>query len=414
MTKQLDDKVIQSDRVKVELQPDISDDRLIGISQIVLMSIPSNTTPTIKENAKVMRLDYKIRVTTKIPELDKELSVNIPIVVGTTGVSAIYDSGIDSIMSPPFSNQDINSDAGSSIANSGYGSVHSRFYPAGPIQAPPPLQPHMSGPGGFHMPDPSYFYPPQQQQMYPPNQFYLNPQNLPYASIDPNEKFEGMPVPEFHSNAPYPPNQNNSNEAISPSGSSITFSDNNDRMSSQVYPPYPPNNGFGNFTMSSPVSLYPPQGNEYSSRPKSFCELDEQQTQKPNDLDDELTSAINELSPTNSINRPTRQELKPFSESTISFKPNTPTPPQTPGMSMTEAQQQTAHRRSNYAPKSLASYSDLEDSNEESCTATARSATVKGSNSVTRIDPLDALAESIYPPNSMYNSKYKTTVTDSE
>lgn len=194
MTRQLDDKPVQMEKKNIELIPEHG--RLLGCNQVLVLPIPCNITPTIGVSAKVMRLDYKLRVTVKIPGIDsgkdKELSVNLPLVVGTTGI----------VDNKPFTQN---------------------TYPAYSFAASPA--------NVFQMPEP--------RQMYPP-QFVLNPQQMAYNSPLENEsKFEiGMPMPGFEQEKS--PGSVASNQPVF------------------VYPPistgYPPSD----MQYGSPTGMYPP------------------------------------------------------------------------------------------------------------------------------------------------------------
>lgn len=53
-------------------------------NQRVALFIPIDLTPTISRSiAKVMKLDYKIRVTIELPGKKKTLFVDLPLVIGT-------------------------------------------------------------------------------------------------------------------------------------------------------------------------------------------------------------------------------------------------------------------------------------------------------------------------------------------
>ncbi|GAA5801354.1 hypothetical protein HPULCUR_006800 [Helicostylum pulchrum] len=458
MTKQLDDKIIQTDKIKLELFPDIGDHRLIGMSQVVVMPIPSNTTPTIKSNAKVMRLDYKIRVTAKMSGIDsgkdRELSVNLPITIGTTGVSAIYDSVFESNMSMLNLENNNGSDSGHSISQGGGGGRYSvgpgSFYGAysygRPAPPPGPSPPPMAGPGGFHMPNYNNEYHQQQYNMYPPppmhNQFVINAQHLPYPPIDRNDRFEGMPMPSINdppyppnhnnnsndtpyphnhkNNLPYPPNNNISSEVLSPDGMLSEGT-----QSGFGYPPPAPTSpgpasrystpyGAADFSGPNSPLLYPPTNN----RDKATTDGSEDQ------VIDEITCAIADLSPTSSIKHKQQELVPPVVPRGLSGKPNTPTPPQTPGLSkyyedkdyttascqvtslhhyeepsaLPERQSAGWHETKQYAAISYTNTNNSEES-DDTVSPTKPIAMKKQSLKMPfRIDPLDSLAISSYPP----------------
>lgn len=84
MTRQLDDKVIEAETKKVDLFPTYG--RSLAFNQLIVLPISPNLTPTIDGvSAKVMKLDYKLRVTVELPGKDKKLTVTLPLVIGTTG-----------------------------------------------------------------------------------------------------------------------------------------------------------------------------------------------------------------------------------------------------------------------------------------------------------------------------------------
>lgn len=457
MTKQLDDKIIQTDKIQLELFPDNADHRLIGMSQVVVVPIPSNTTPTIKSNAKVMRLDYKIRVTAKMSGIDsgkdRELSINLPITIGTTGVSAIYDSGFESSMSMLNLENNNGSDSGRSISQGGrYSTGPGSFYGAyaygrpGPGPPPGPSPPPMAGSGGFHMPNYNNEYHQQQYNMYPPppmpSQFVINAQQLPYPPIDRNNRFEGMPMPSFNdppyppnhkigNDSPYPPNNNISNEVLSPDG---ILSEGN--QSGFGYPPHPPTSPgpasrygtpFGAADFSGPSSplLYPPPINNGDK--SSTTDGSEDQ------IIDEITSAIADLSPTSSIKHKQQELAPPVMPRGLAGKPNTPTPPQTPGQTKSagwyeDKDYATAschatplynydepsagwYEAKQYATVSV-SYTDTNNFEEsEDAVPTVKPITMKKQSLKMpfRIDPLDSLAISSYPP-----PMYKNNSTPSQ
>ncbi|KAG2230556.1 hypothetical protein BDF21DRAFT_498262 [Thamnidium elegans] len=452
MTKQLNDKIIQTDKIKLELDSDIGDHRLIGMSRVVAIPIPSNITPTIKSNAKVMRLDYKIRVTAKMPGIDsgkdKELSVNLPITIGTTGVSAIYDSGFESNMSMLNMENNNGSDSGHSISQGGRYSVGpGSFYGANaygrPGPPPGPYNPPMAGPGGFLMPNYNNEYHQQQYTMYPPpmhNQFVINAQQLPYPPIDRSDRIEGMPMPSFNdppyppnNDPPYPPHNNISNEILSPGGILSEGS-----QSGFGYPPPAPGSPgpasrygtpFGAADFSGPSSplLYPPTNN----RDKPTTNVSEDQTM------DEITSAIADLSPTSSIKHKQQELAPPVVPSSLTGKPNTPTPPQTPGhpksagwyedKKYTTVSCQATPLHTYDAPSALpnrqsvgwyeakqytaVSYTDSNnfEESDDAVPSTKPNTLKKHSLKMPfRIDPLDSLAISSYPPPMYKNNSTST------
>ncbi|KAG2195366.1 hypothetical protein INT47_004474 [Mucor saturninus] len=74
-TWQLDDRIVEKYSLKGEI---------LASTQIITLPIPSNLTPTISSlSAKVMRLDYKLRVTVELQNRNRVLSVNLPLVIGT-------------------------------------------------------------------------------------------------------------------------------------------------------------------------------------------------------------------------------------------------------------------------------------------------------------------------------------------
>jgi hypothetical protein len=126
------------------------------------IEIPSNMVPTINESGKVMRLYYKICVTVKIPGAepnggDKELSINLPITVGTEGKMMSMD---DHAARNPYSSISRESMSGS--------------------------------PGGFRMPEPMI---PRPSSNQPPHQFIINPERNIFTTRSSEDMPSGMPVP---------------------------------------------------------------------------------------------------------------------------------------------------------------------------------------------------------------------------
>ncbi|KAG1108488.1 hypothetical protein G6F42_015971 [Rhizopus arrhizus] len=185
MTKQLADRIIKTEDKPVTMTKDMYN-QLLTVNSLIMITIPSNATPTISGTmAKVMRIDYKIRVTVNITGAEKngkekELNVNLPLVVGTAGEHPIiHDSGVDTSRH-------------SEIAPMSYNPYSNPYPPMNTNALYPP-----NG-GGFQMPDP--FQAPQ--QLYPPllqqQQFMLNPQHMPFTGASNANDYEGgMPVPEF-------------------------------------------------------------------------------------------------------------------------------------------------------------------------------------------------------------------------
>jgi hypothetical protein len=415
LTKQLDDKIVQKEEKAIELLPE-GGSRLLGTSQIVMFSIPSNITPTIhSEDAKVMKLDYKLRVTIKIPKSDssdsKDLNVNLPVVIGTTGVSTIYDSGFESI---PFGINSNGSDGNNSLHN-GHGwppapSNNSFCFGGGSLNYGTPLP---ISPIGFHMPEPNYgimgYFPQQyspQRQVYPPNndnnRFILNTQQLPYAilhdSSDSN-KIEGMPMPDFSSNIYPPPQQNNNilTEEIAALSSSPSNSSTIDMMSSMVYFPTQVNGDVKKFG-------YPPRKHDDTHSNPNAIDHDnhhpEDNSKGGNESISNITSSCHKMHiapPTAAISEQqqdtavTDEDLFSDTEDAINSlllsidKPNTPTPPQrhTELSSLDDA---VTKSRATTVQKSPNSYqSDVHYDLAMSPTTSRKNATV------TRIDPLDSV-----------------------
>lgn len=338
MTKQLEDRIVHKEEKQIVMAPEFGG--LLSSSQVVVFSTPPNVTPTISKDAKVMRLDYKLRVSVNIPNVssgkDRELSVNLPIVVGTTGISTIYDSGFES-QKPYGSSHHTGGSEGNNSMHNGFG---------GPVYPPPPISPTSlqfgyppPPPGGFHMPEPHNFYPPTS---YPPNRFVLNPQQLAYNSTPyPNEdngKFETMPMPDFGGAG-------------------------NDR-------PYSP------FGQNEP--LYPP--------PQNAMESDFDQIFALPEMTGEGSTT---LSPTSSTHSRKNDTLAAPLRHPSLYKPNTPTPPQTPAIH-NQAKDQKIHRpsesASSYYSSSLFMESTISDGVEVETVVTSSSNDRK--SLPTRVDPL--------------------------
>lgn len=320
MTKQLEDKIVQKEEKPIAMAPGIAGNRLLSSSQVVVFSTPSNITPTISKNAKVMRLDYKLRVSVKIPSVDsgkdRELSVNLPIVIGTTGVSTIYDSGFESHTTNLYGSHHAGGSDGNNSVSNGYGP--GSFYP-------PPISPSASsgfgyppapaGPGGFHMPEPHGFYPP----VYPPNRFVLNPEQLAYTSSlyqksEDSGKYESMPMPDFGGGG------------------------NNDRPFSPFDTTGPNNTPANESSLRalSPLQALPAQ-NALDSTFDSIYALPEMGASQGGE--NSKTGTIT-LSPTSSIHsrKEDNNNMLAAPARHPSFnKPNTPTPPQTPGIQQHQA-----------------------------------------------------------------------------
>ncbi|KAG2195380.1 hypothetical protein INT47_004488 [Mucor saturninus] len=81
-TYQLNDEIIQTTKKDVVMESVFG--QMKAFYQDVEILIPFYLTPTISKSiAKVMRLDYKIRVTIELPGKQKALSVDLPFVIGT-------------------------------------------------------------------------------------------------------------------------------------------------------------------------------------------------------------------------------------------------------------------------------------------------------------------------------------------
>jgi hypothetical protein len=398
MTKQLTDKVVQKTDKSVELVSE-GPSRLCGLSSVLVLEIPSNTTPTIHQNAKVMRIDYKIRVTVKIPSADhngkdKELSVNLPIVIGTTGTSNIDDSGFESSMrSNPFGQYPGGSEGSQSIHNGGDSSIGFRSlspapYPPmfGNTTPYPPMSNNGPPAGGFFMPEPFQPYPPVADE----NRFVLNPQQMPYTSDD-SIKIEGMPMPSFDNN------QQLVNE--------IDNAINNSPMSDNQSFMYPPTLGS---TRKNPFKntvqiqqLYPPNTHQdttispTTSSPHSpLYGLDH----PLNNAMDGLASSISRMSTISSENASsvaaghvdtTSNLIKPPENVFVhTEKPNTFTPPQTPAAIMETIERPARSKQT--ASSYYSGVSAFQDSGRETPPPPAAS---NNHQIATRIDPLLKLAQ---------------------
>ncbi|KAI8877742.1 hypothetical protein K501DRAFT_306112 [Backusella circina FSU 941] len=257
MTKQLKDKVVTESAKELLLIN--GPNRTLSTSLQHSIEIPSNIVPTISENGKVMRLDYKICVTVQIPGMepnggDKELSINLPITVGTEGKMMTMD---DTRARNPFNNMGRESLSGS--------------------------------PGGFRMPEPMI----QQPAAYHPlNQFVINPEKNVFASRNSEDMPIGMPVP-------FPERSDHANE--DPRNNNTGY------FSPQSVPDcYPPLDTQSYFTDSS-ISLNP---SNYSPMP-----IHRQSTTHRNSNSIEPNVSQQCVDPTAKMNFSNTQLYKPEEES---------------------------------------------------------------------------------------------------
>lgn len=399
MTKQLNDKVVQKEETAIELYPEggAAGGRLLMTSQIVVFSIPANITPTISNKiAKVMKLDYKLRIIVKVPKSPsdasanisdyKDLSVNLPAVIGTTGT--IHDSGFE-LNNNPFGMGNA-SETGGSLYNgyggtgTGNGPTITSVYSAarGSINyGPPPPQPISLI--GFRMPEPNYtingYFSPhqyeQQQQMYPPsnNQFVLNTLQLPYTtssdSID-SSKIEGMPMPDFSNNDVHPPPAANRQSNI--------VHDEMATLSSS------PSASCTIDQMLTSVAIYPPQQQQINGYPPPPMRNNDSSTTFESDNKEDPISNISASWSKMYIAPPLTKQPTPSSSSEIAIntllvsgdKPNTPTPP--PKHTELSAQDST-NTTQNHATAA------------NTKTSSTSSPSLKKSIHVTRIDPLESI-----------------------
>lgn len=190
MTKQLTDRIVKKDEKPAELVLDPYS-RVYKTSKVVVFNVPSDITPSITEGGKVLRIDYKIRVTVQVPNGSdkKELSINLPVVVGTVG------SMSDSALEPP----QFKSETSSSIGNDLY--PGQPVFPGMPDVYPPPLQHQPIGPGFINPFNHQFSYPPATTPP-PPPQFVLNTQTLPFVERADTDVTR-MPIPDFQQ---YPTN----------------------------------------------------------------------------------------------------------------------------------------------------------------------------------------------------------------
>lgn len=340
MTKQLEDKIVQKEEKPIAMAPVIGGNRVLSSSQVVVFSTPSNITPTISESAKVMRLDYKLRVSVIIPNVDsgkdKELSVNLPIVIGTTGVSNINDSSFESRTTNPYGSHHAGGSESNNSFGIGYGgggpgffyrphispSISSMFGYSSPPAAPgifsipehripEPRIPEPRIPEPYGLPEPHGGYPPA----YPPNRFVLNPEQLAYIySLDQKtedgDKHETMRMPDFGGG--------NNDLPSSPFDTSA----NNTSANETSLPAL------------TPLQALPAK-NALESTFDSIYALPEMVASQQQGSESNRKAGTITLSPTSSLN-----SRKDDNSNTLaapvrhpSFdKPNTPTPPQTPGI----------------------------------------------------------------------------------
>lgn len=351
MTKQLPDRVIKTVDEPVTMSKDMYNQQLLTMSSLVTITIPSNATPTISSTmAKVMRMDYKIRVTASITGAEngkeKELNVNLPLVVGTAGQHPIsQDSGVDTARH-------------STLPSMAY-NPYSNPYPPMNMHAPYP-----PNGGGFQMPDP--FQVPQQQP-YPPapqQQFMFNPQHMSFGGANNASDYEGgMPVPQFST-------------AASPV---------NDPAKSFVYPPV---------ALSSQMSTLSVSTNPFSATPHAdsapyppaitdkapFSPTYEKKTDAEalvSSLSRESTRSTAHSSSTAS------QSLYPPPSLLSIDKPNTPTPPQTPAAVNRNMPHQRPTSRQIESGSSYHSGVSVFDD------ASYSSSPPQASHIATRIDPLE-------------------------
>lgn len=368
MTKQLTDRIITTEEKPVTMIKDMYNP-LLTTSDLIMITIPSNATPTIGTIAKVMRIDYKIRVTVSITGAEngkeKELSVNLPIVVGTAGEYAIvHDSGVDT----RFHNNEVNSVNSPTVYN--------------PFNAYPPVYPNdnmsfgSNAPyppptaGGFQMPNPYQ----AAQQPYPPqDRFMLNPQQMSYPGSNNDSKYEGgMPVPEFST----------SEQTFSTATSPV-----NDQTKSFVYPPVSLKSQMSTLSVSTnPFSAnadnspYPPSITDKppGSTPTnmSFSPAFEKKTDA-----DIAASSLSRESTRSTTHSTGSNALYPPNLLSID-KPNTPTPPQTPAVINRNLQQQRPQRPIESGSSYYSGVSVFDDT-------VYSSSPPQGSQMATRIDPLE-------------------------
>lgn len=399
MTKQLSDKVILKKEKPVELVNE-GLGHLLSLSLVLVLEIPSNITPTINQNAKVMRIDYKIRVTIKIPGTDhngkdKELNVNLPIVVGTTGISNVYDSRIEPSVGSNHYGQYRSYHGGSegsqSIHNDSDGSIGFRG------MSPTPYPPFSGNSTRFvsSRPMSDNFYMPQPYQPYPPvmdeNRFVLNPQQMPYTSNDAS-RIEGMPMPSFDNN------QNPVNEL-----NNVSKSPMNDNQSF-MYPPTlgnTPKNSFPNTIQTT--QLYPPniihQETVVSSPASPHFYVDGHGQSPNNNISiDGLASSISQMSTTATSTTTVSNEgsistssnaIKPSENVHVyTEKPNTFTPPQSRQVTL-----ETIVRPPVFKEMASTYYSGLSTFDESSHSDSSPPMSPINQQMATRIDPLLKVAQ---------------------
>ncbi|KAF1796193.1 hypothetical protein FB192DRAFT_1405647 [Mucor lusitanicus] len=369
MTKQLPDRIIKTEDKPVAMAKDMYNPQLLTTSSLIMITIPSNATPTISGTmARVMRMDYKIRVTVLISAgaenngKEKELNVNLPLVVGTAGQHPIlHDSGVDTMRHSeqmsynPYSNP----------------------YPPNNMNTPgyPAPPPHH---GGFQMPDP-FQVPPQQP--YPAtgqHHFMLNPQHMsPFAGASSASDYEGgMPVPQF-STTP--------EQSFSTATSPVS-----DQAKSFVYPPVALSSQMGSLSVSTTTNPFSSTAHAADSAPYPPPPLADKAPFSPtyeNKTDAETLAS--------SLSRESTRSTAHTSSSTVSHslypppsllsidKPNTPTPPQTPAVINRNISQQRPTSRQIESGSSYHSGVSVFDD------ASYSSSPPQASHIATRIDPLE-------------------------
>lgn len=352
MTKQLPDRIIKKQENPVDLTQD-NYSHSFKTSKVIVFSIPSDITPSIIEGGKVVRIDYKIRVTVEIPNGKKELSINLPVVVGTVG--SVFDSGLELPHQESFNL--IRSDR----SHSSIGTTD--LYPSQSVFLP---SVH-SGQDIYPPPSPGFLNPFNTQIPYPPPApppFLLNTQTMPFLERADTDVTK-MPIPDLSSsNTPYyhPP-------------------------SSTFYPPQPP---FIQSPTTSTTLLNNMPGSIHSfishdSNPSNVVEetsrsSSPQQHIVDPSIVDQIDTALSRMSTLTSTKNSVSADLDQQKEEQklqmpfipVLDKPNTPTPPLTPFLKTENSSVQTSsHYNSGLS---------MDTTNAEKTTAP------------TRIDPLNSVS----------------------
>ncbi|KAK4518271.1 uncharacterized protein ATC70_001623 [Mucor velutinosus] len=368
MTKQLPDRIIKTEDKPVTMAKVMYYPQLLTVSSLIMITIPSNATPTIGGTiAKVMRVDYKIRVTVHIRgaenSKEKELNVNLPLVVGTAGQHPVLlDSGVDTTR---------------------HNETYTMSY--NPYSSPyPPLNmnaPYPPNGGGFQMPDP--FQMPQQP--YPPApypHFMLNPQHIPFTGASNASDYEGgMPVPQFST----------SEQALSTAASPVI-----DQTKIPVYPSVALSSQLSTLSVSTnPFSATAHAGNTPyplvitdkapTSTPTKAGNMPFSPTyEKKTDTETLASSLSRESTRSTAHSSSTASHSLYPPPSLLSIdKPNTPTPPQTPAViNRNISQQKPTSRQIEGGPSYHSGVSVIDD-------VFYSSSPPQASHIATRIDPLE-------------------------